>query len=163
MPTPILMWSVLRLLPQVRDKRFNPQHGILMIPRYGILQNAQLPQMGDMVDALADQCEQAKYHDDMLIHDDEETYSSDYIEFLHQFIPKIWFIVYLTPLDRGDDYTERRPVVPYNETGFPEGWLEITGDRVKVVEWALQISILEHPATGFALWLEFINGLFYHG
>ncbi|KAJ8656947.1 hypothetical protein O0I10_007281 [Lichtheimia ornata] len=88
MPTPILKWSVLRLLPQVRDKGLDPQHGTLTIPHYRTLQHAQLPQMGDMIDALVDQCEQAKYHDGMLTHDQEETYSIDYITSLHQFIPK---------------------------------------------------------------------------
>lgn len=47
--------------------------------------------------------EQAKYLDGMLTHDEEETYSSDYIESLHQFIPKTCLIGYLPPLDRGDD------------------------------------------------------------
>ena len=178
--------------------------------------------MGDMIDTLADQCEQAKYHDGMLIHDQEETYNTDYITLLHQFIPKTWFIGYLPPLERGhhenakldqevslmkwmdqqkpqsviyvalgtqaqlyradqvalalalekagfpvvwamkkhvvsqsyrpmhagNDFIERTPQVPCDDDGFPEGWLERMGDRVKVVEWAPQIKLLGHQATG---------------
>ncbi|KAI7881798.1 UDP-Glycosyltransferase/glycogen phosphorylase, partial [Lichtheimia hyalospora FSU 10163] len=181
-----------------------------------------LPEMGDMIDTLADQCEQAKYHDGMLIHDQEEAYSTDYITLLHQFIPKTWFIGYLPPLERGNhanakldqevslmkwmdqqqprsviyvalgtqaqfcradqvalalalekagfpvvwamkkrdvsqsyrpmhagnDFIERTPQVPCDDDGFPEGWLERMSDRVKVVEWAPQIKLLGHRATG---------------
>ncbi|KAJ8656948.1 hypothetical protein O0I10_007282 [Lichtheimia ornata] len=48
----------------------------------------------------------------------------------------------------GDDFIGRAPIVPCDEDGFPEGWLKRMGDRVKVVEWAPQIKILDHSATG---------------
>ncbi|KAF9154508.1 hypothetical protein BGX20_004647, partial [Mortierella sp. AD010] len=92
MPTPILMWSVLRELPQL--KNFD-RHGILTVPHYGDLDHWQLPQMGEMMGPLADQCESAKLHDGMIVNDQKETYGQDYTTSLLSTIRRVWFIGYL--------------------------------------------------------------------
>ncbi|KAF9900825.1 hypothetical protein BX616_002484 [Lobosporangium transversale] len=96
MPSPMIVWTVQMLLPQVYASGFD-RKGFLEVPHYGLLNHLQLLDMGGMVDGLAEQCRLAQTHDGMLINDQEETYDSHYIAALKEYIPNVRFIGYLPP------------------------------------------------------------------
>jgi hypothetical protein len=97
MPTPILFWSVLRLLPEALT-HFE-RKGRLEIPHYGSLGHLQLPQKWDTLELLYTMCNLVRVHDGMLINDQEETYSQEYVSSIKEYVGNVWFIGYLPPID----------------------------------------------------------------